>query len=473
MTQIAKIVIHDEVYCTILGVHPTHRAALYEAFGIEVEGARFMPQVKLGTWDGRVRFYESTGRTYVRLLDEIIPILVGYGYEFDVEDNRHPRTEQIDLITEDHFSHIKGYGGKPMMIRPYQVDAINSLIKVTSGFCIAATGAGKTAICGGLSDMYGRAGLRSIVVVPSGDLVTQTVDAYNMLGLDVGAYSGGIKQMDRQHTIATWQSLQNNPQLMKEHGMFIIDEAHGAKANVIQKLVNVAGADIKYRFGVTGTFPKPLTDQYSLKSTIGPINYEISARWLIDNGYLAEIDIELVETDESYVGEAFPDYSSEKSFIEKKDERLEAIAEDIIKKRDEHGNTLVLVGSKKMGRLIQKLIPDSIVMDGETDNDTRQEEYSEYDKVDGKILICTTGIARQGISIDRIFCLYMVDIGKSFITAIQACGRGLRLADDKNEVRVVDCSSSLKYARRHRNERKKFFAEADYPFNKRPRKLKY
>ena len=101
--------------------------------------------------------------------------------------------------------------------------------------------------------------------------------------MDAGEYYGSNKEIDKQHVVATWQSLQNNPQLMSLFQMFIIDEAHGVKGQVIYDLITESGKNIPFRFGVTGTFPKPLADQMTLKSTIGQIHKEIPAKWLIEN----------------------------------------------------------------------------------------------------------------------------------------------------------------------------------------------
>lgn len=466
---LCKIVIRDEVYCTITGLKQEHNKFLYDHLGVFAEGYRWMPAFKLGRWDGKIRFFEATGKTYVRLLDEIIPYLVKWGYTFDLEDNRVQFPPITDRITEDHFSYLAGYGGEPLMIRRYQVETINKLLDAGSGFALAGTGSGKTMICAGLCDMYGRAGHRTMTIVPSGDLVTQTRKAYQMCELDVGEYSGDIKILDRTHTVATWQSLQNNPHIMGDYSMVLIDEAHGAKADVVQSLINEYGGHIPFRFGVTGTFPKPAADQLTLHTTIGPILHTITSRWLIDNGYLSEVSIEVIQTVETA---DLPDYQSEKSYLSKKESRLALIADLIQEKMREHGNTLVLVNSVVFGRQLQKLIPNSVFMSGETDKDTRQENYSEYDFRDDVIKIATSGIASTGISIDRIFCMFLVDAGKSYIKAIQSIGRGTRKAHDKNRVHVVDCCSTLKFSKKHLKERLSHYKETEYNVSKN-KKIKY
>lgn len=60
-----------------------------------------------------------------------------------------------------------------------------------------------TATLSHLVEPYGR----SIVIVPSKSLVTQTEEDYRNLGLDVGVFYGDRKEYGKTHTISTWQSL--------------------------------------------------------------------------------------------------------------------------------------------------------------------------------------------------------------------------------------------------------------------------
>lgn len=253
-----------------------------------------------------------------------------------------------------------------------------------------------------------------------------------------------------------------------EHHNYIVNGAvvsncHGLKASVAQKLINDHGKHIAFRFGVTGTFPKPEADKLSLYSSIGPILKEIPAKWLIENGYLAKLEIQPVEINEMYVDEEFPDYDSERAFLSKSVARMEQIANLIISQCATHGNTLVLVSSIPFGKKLASLIKGAVFLHGESSKDLRKEHYKMFDEHDDLIVIASFGIASTGISIDRIFCMMLIDSGKSFIRAIQSVGRGLRRGRDKDSVVVVDVHSKLKFARKHFKERLKFYTEADYP----------
>lgn len=465
MARTAFITIRDEVNCFVTGLNPEHNEALWNQLGIYVDGYRFMMPFKLGRWDGKAHYFDKTGKTYFRLLDEILPKLDDWGYEVVLKDER---IYQIPPTLRAHTEQFAEFG---VSIRGYQIDSVNALLDAGSGFIVAATGAGKSIMSASLCDIYSRAGYRTMTIVPSSDLVTQTAAWFIKCGLETGEYSGDKKEIDKQNVVATWQSLQNAPSLMAGFQMVLVDEAHGAKAEVIRTLINDHGKHICFRYGVTGTFPKPLADQYALKSSIGPILKEISAAWLIANGYLAKIEIEIIQTVEKLT-EEFPDYTSEKAYISKSLPRMEFIADLIIAKCEEFGNTLVLVNSIPFGEKLAKMINGATFLYGGSGKDERKEQYDMFETVDNHITIATFGIASTGISIDRVFCQMLIDPGKSFIRSIQSVGRGLRLAHDKKSVHVVDVSAYLKYAKKHLSDRKKHYKEAEYPFNSSPIKVK-
>ena len=320
-----------------------------------------------------------------------------------------------------------------------------------------------TSITAAISYFYGTKGYKVITIVPSGDLVTQTKEWYELLQLDVGVYSGDEKDINHTHVVATWQAVQYNPAIMQEFQVLIWDEAHGIKASVAQKIINENGKHIAFRFGVTGTFPKPEADSLSLISSIGPILKQIPAAWLIENGYLAKVQIQPIELNETYVDEEFPDYAAEKAFLSKSTSRMEMIANLIISQCAVHGNTLVLVNSIPFGEKLASLIKDAVFLYGESPKDLRKEHYVMFEEKDDIIVIASSGIASTGISIDRVFCLMMIDAGKSFIKAIQSIGRGLRKGHDKEAVHVVDVYSKQKWAKKHFKERSKHYSEAGYP----------
>jgi len=208
----ATIVIRDEVNIKIEGLELDARRALTNAFKYDVPGARYLPAVRLGRWDGKVSYFQLGGSTYVNLLPEIVPILEKFNYDIELDDQRtYSTTFEFDHIKEDSFAHkvwpkTHPMAGQPVVLRDYQVEIINAFLCNPQCIQEVATGAGKTLMTAALSlsiEPYGR----SIVIVPNKSLVGQTEADYVNLGLDVGVYFGDRKEFGRTHTICTWQSL--------------------------------------------------------------------------------------------------------------------------------------------------------------------------------------------------------------------------------------------------------------------------
>ena len=450
-----KIKILDEVYAAITGLNQTTINILWDKFGPFVDGYRFMPAFKLGRWDGRIRFFEKTGKTYVNLLFDIVPILEQIGYEIDLIDNR----EYFDSpgpITNDIFAE------HDIFLRDHQVLAVNNLLEAKGGFGILPTGFGKSLLTAALSHVYNEMDYNVITIVPSTDLVEQTYKWYKRCGIDTGKYCGAEKDIHHMSVVSTWQSLQNNPRILEKFRCIIWDEVHGAKAQVARDLLTIHAKHAPFKYGVTGTFPKSLTDQLCLHASVGGIVTSLSARWLMDNGYLTPVEIEAYEIKEANK-EEFPDYASERSYLTKNKDRLELIADLVINRCEKYGNTLVLVSSIQFGERLAELIDGAVFLYGGTDTDTRREHYDLFETETNLIRIATFGIASTGISIDRIMCLMMIDSGKSYIQCIQTIGRSLRQADGKMIAYVCDVYSNLKWSLKHWKERKKHYKEAEYP----------
>ena len=70
-----KLIIEDEVNIKLEGLDVDVRRKLSNALKFEVPYARYMPQYKLGRWDGKVAFFGIGGTGYVNHLDTIVDVL--------------------------------------------------------------------------------------------------------------------------------------------------------------------------------------------------------------------------------------------------------------------------------------------------------------------------------------------------------------------------------------------------------------
>ena len=474
------IIIRDEVNIKIEGLDLDCRKALVTAFKYENPAARYLPAVRLGRWDGKIAYFQLGGSTYVNLLPEIMPILDKFDYSPVLDDQReYTTTFDFAAVSENHYSHVlwprtHPAAGQPMVLRDYQVEIINKFL--TNPQCIqeVATGAGKTIITAALSDAVSAYG-RSIVIVPNKSLVTQTEADYVNMGLDVGVYFGDRKEYNRQHTICTWQSLNNMMKLTKTgeaeitiHEFIqdvvcvIVDEVHMAKADALKTLLTGAMSQIPLRWGLTGTVPKELFESQALLVSLGPVVSRLSASTLQDAGVLAQCHVNIVQLVDHV---EYKDYQSELKYLLEESGRLDTMAE-LIRKINETGNTLVLVDRTECGRqLVERLGDKAVFVSGSTKAKARQDEYNQVADATDKIIVATYGVAAVGINIPRIFNLVLVEAGKSFVRVIQSIGRGIRKAEDKDHVEIWDITSTCKFAKRHLTKRKAFYKEANYPFS--------
>lgn len=66
---VCKVIIKDEVNTKLEGLDLHERKELTNKFKYEIPGARYLPAVRLGRWDGKVGFFALGGSTYINLLD--------------------------------------------------------------------------------------------------------------------------------------------------------------------------------------------------------------------------------------------------------------------------------------------------------------------------------------------------------------------------------------------------------------------
>lgn len=477
---ITTLRILDECNVKFDGLDVACRRKMVESLEFFVPGAKYLPAVRLGRWNGKMSYCTMGGSSYVNLLDKLLPIVQEHGYEVEVDDQRQPTEEfEFEEVLEDSYAHIlwpKGHpkAGEPVMVRDHQLEVINSYLNNITGINIAPTGAGKTIITAILSHKVQPYG-RSIVIVPTKDLVTQTEEDYINFGLDVGVFFGDRKEYRKTHTICTWQSLESLAKKSKEQDLeidinaffegvvcVIVDEVHKAKAAVLRQLLSGYLANAPIRWGLTGTMPEEEADKVGVVACIGPLLGAINTKDLQDKGILAQLHVNVWQLQD--LGEvAFDNYQSELKWLTTSSPRLKFLAKQLIDMA-ETGNTLILVDRVETGEKLQALIPDSVFISGKMKSKDRKEEYKEVQEVDGKIIIATYGVASTGINIVRIFNLVLFEAGKSFVRVIQSIGRGIRVAADKDFVNVYDVCSNCKFSKRHLTKRKKFYTEAQYPY---------
>ena len=482
-----KIIIKDEVNVKIENLDLDARKALVKKFKYEDPTARFRPAYKLGRWDGSISFFGLGGTTYMSMLPQVLEYLEAKNYYIELEDHRRPTALSFPEISEEFWGDQTWpighrFAGEKIRLRDDQVEVINKFLENPQCIQEIATGFGKTITTATLAKICEKYG-RTITIVPNKSLVEQTEEDFLNCGLDVGVYYGDRKNLDKTHTICTWQSLNildkgskefdGEEQLLRLAELLdgvscvMVDEVHMAKAEVLKNLLTRNLSNAPIRWGLTGTVPKADHEFQALRASLGEVVHRVKAHELQEKGVLSDCHVTVIQTAE---WKEFESYAGELKYLVTDETRMNWIS-NLINGIAETGNTLVLVDRIESGQLIINNIPDSVFVSGSMKTKDRKDEYDEIKTATNKIIVATYGVAAVGINIPRIFNMVLLEPGKSFVRVIQSIGRGIRKADDKDFVQIWDLTASTKYAKRHLTERKKFYKEAKYPFE--IQKVKY
>jgi superfamily II DNA or RNA helicase len=482
-----KIVIKDEVNIKIENLDLDTRKALVKKFKYEDPTARYRPSYKLGRWDGAISFFGLGGTTYLSMLPQVLEYLEAKNYYIEVEDHRRPVQLDFPEVFEDFWGDQTWpeghrFAGDKIRLRDDQVEVVNKFLENPQCIQEIATGFGKTITTATLAKICEKYG-RTITIVPNKSLVEQTEEDFINCQLDVGVYYGDRKDLNKTHTICTWQSLNildkkskdssrdseliTLAELLDGVATVMVDEVHMAKADVLKTLLTHNLSNAPIRWGLTGTVPKEEHEFQALRASLGEVVHRVAAHELQEKGVLSNCHVNIIQTAE---WKEFGSYPEELKYLVTDETRLEFIA-NLINDISATGNTLVLVDRIECGKFLTEKLTDSVFISGAVKTKDRKESYDEIKTATNKIIVATYGVAAVGINIPRIFNMVLLEPGKSFVRVIQSIGRGIRKADDKDFVQIWDLTATTKYAKRHLTQRKKFYKDAHYPFE--IQKVKY
>lgn len=187
--------------------------------------------------------------------------------------------------------------------RDYQIKAAWLILKYRQSLSQLATRAGKTLIAYIIFRYMLENGAKKILmIVPSIQLVKQGVEDFkcykeffqaetvwtkseycDSANLTIGTYQSLVKKADKK-------SSKYDPDFFKDYDVVCIDEAHHLVCKSINTILSLNFLkDIKLKFGFTGTLPQKSTiESFCCQSLMGPQIQDLSARELIDEGFLAE-----------------------------------------------------------------------------------------------------------------------------------------------------------------------------------------
>ena len=468
----------NEVYLNIK-TEPNYARELSDFFTFEVPGARFMPSYRNKYWDGKIRlFNQMNGEVYVGLLPYIEEFAkrneLDIEYKEGVKDEGEHRTSILGGFVRRVSPKSKG---KTLQIRNYQMDAFTHAVRNNRSLLLSPTASGKSLIIYLLSRWYESE--RVLILVPTTSLVEQMYSDF----IDYGyleakmqkIYQGHSREITKEVTISTWQSLYKMPKkFFEQFGCILGDEVHLFKAKSLTGIMNKLHL-CKYRHGFTGTLDGTQTHRLVLEGLFGSVNKVTTTKDLMDNKTLAKLKIKCLvlqypDADCKFMKDQ--NYQDEVDLIVR-DERRNKFIVDLTTHLK--GNTLLLFKFvEKHGSVLYYMLKDLnrkvFYVHGGTDAQTRENIREITEKEKSAIIVASYGTFSTGINIRNLHNVIFSSPSKSRIRVLQSVGRGLRKGSEKSTATLYDIAddftwkSRQNFTLRHFMERINIYNEEEFDY---------
>ena len=468
----------NDVYLKV-DTEPNIARELVDFFTFEVPGARFMPTYKSRVWDGKIRLYNNmNGEIYFGLLSYIEEFAkrndINIEYKEGVKDEGEHRDDVLGGFVRRVSPKSKG---KSLQIRDYQMAAFTHAVRNNRSLSLSPTASGKSLIIYLLSRWY--ESNRVLILVPTTSLVEQMYTDF----LDYGyveskmqkIYQGHSREITKEVTISTWQSLYKMPRkYFEQFGCILGDEVHLFKAKSLTNIMNKMH-QTQYRHGFTGTLDGMQTHQLVLEGLFGSVNRVTSTKELMDKNTLAKLNIKCIvlqypDADKKFMKDQ--NYQDEVDLLVRDERRNKFIVNLTTHLK---GNTLVLFQFvEKHGAVLYDMMKDLdrkvFYVWGGTDTQTRENIREITEKEKNAIIVASYGTFSTGINIRNLHNVVFSSPSKSRIRVLQSIGRGLRQGEDKSTATLYDIADDLtwktkqNFTLRHFMERINIYNEEEFDY---------
>jgi len=399
---------------------------------------------KMGMWDGYTEFFkQENGKFLTGLLPEVVHALKHFNIPYEVLDERNKTPLLLSEIQDDFFNTCLPEGFDPIKLHDYQVDLVNQVLKYRRGVIFAPTSAGKTFMMLGVLKAL-PPNTPTLVLQNRVGLAEQNYSEITKWGIpNVGTLWGGNVKPN-MITVASVQSISKMEKVLPKIKVLIVDEIHDMMSALPKAVYRrLKGCDIRvalsatpFKFG-----EKDKVQKHYVKGFFGPVLKIKSAeagvlttKELQDRGILSSSNCTFFPIDEPSIPHDIYIDAVTRGIAESF--HFHKIVKKLAKKQS--GRTLILVDRIAHGDALHNLLPGSLWVQGKDDSKTRKSVIQTLQKSKENIIaIATQQIFNTGINV-FIHNLINAAGGQADHQIIQRMGRGLRTADDKEELNYYD-----------------------------------
>lgn len=410
-------------------------------------------------WDGWKYFFNAKNGLFLTgILPEVKLVLNKLNKEFVLIDNRGSVDWAHTNIDQDFLEPWWPKGMKSFELHDYQPDYVNQCIKYNRGIVQAPTGAGKTFILVSLLKCLPPK-TPTLFLTKNAQLVHQNYEEMKLWGVEnLGRWYDKYKEpnyvMCVTNHVNTFASIEK---LLPKFKVLIVDEVHDCMSDVpvsaYKKMKNAC-----VRIGISATafkWDKKKIDnvhKWHLKGHFGPIfkttttsTGSLTTKELQGRGILSKSDCFFYPiTSPNLAYEPYQD--AVKLGIEQNFHFHEMVKKlcDSCK-----GRTLIVVERIEQGQYLNQLIPGSNFIQGKNKLKEREPIINALRQGEKSVAIVMRQIITAGINV-KIHDLINAAGGEGAHNVIQLMGRGLRTADDKDQLRYHDFHFLINdYLRKH------------------------
>lgn len=469
---------------------------LYDIFGdfrVDVPGAKFLYSYKSGEWDGKADLFtivdatrlQGEASTHVRVPTGLFPDLhrtlvahLGFG---PIADLRGIPATNLQPAT--------------VPLRDYQFKAISAAFSTSNelgwwprAVIQVATGGGKTEMAVAMYQMHP---VPTMFLVHRKDLLYQAKERFEKYGIPCGIvgdgkfdiYNPGVTIATMQTIATLYRKIRAQTDVADEPRMVhlvraiestrqvFFDEAHLMASDLDKgnQFIDIANSFISAyaRWGLTATpFMRTQYDNMLLQGATGGLACAISNEQLIASGHLSVPTVKMKKVNGT-LATRFAGKRTTKATsaywreVEERGIKYYAPRNETIIREATAGPhpCLILVKTIEQAKSIELKcqsmgVPFFPFLTGDASAQERRDAIADMRKGKLKILMATT-IFDEGVDIPELQKVILASGGKSPVKLLQRIGRGLRRADGKKTVEIIDFTDTHHpMLERHADERR-------------------
>lgn len=425
-------------------------------------------------WDGLHRLLTEDLTFPVGLLKRVQEFYKNCGRSIEVIDTRPEKTfnPSVDILPV-----LKNMGKDPY---PYQLEAASVVKNEDCGIIRLATGGGKTVVA---ALMTANLGKKTIIYVIGKDLLYQTHKFFTSIFGDVGIIGDGNCKISDINIASVWTvgqalGLKKNEilteteeessidplkykeirQLLSSSKVHIFDECHLAACNTIQEIAR--NIQPEHIYGMSASPWRDDNADLLIEGVLGKNIVDISASYLIDNGFLVKPIIKFIKVPPLEDRSKKPYPAIYKNYITDNPIRNSLVLKAAEKLVEQNYQTLVLYNNVAHGEFLfqelSKRIPCAL-LSGKDSSDIREQTKNKLETCKINCVIASK-IFDIGVDLPSLSGLVIAGGGKSSVRALQRIGRVIRKYPNKKQAAVIDFFDQAHFLKDHSNERRKIYS---------------